>query len=158
MVKGKVVAKTLNDFLEPEKEDVMTLLLEHIDASRLDRSTEIKDIEVIELSTNKIIADVRGYSVYIDIEKQFMLHDCGDWIRTQRDGRFCKHIGALMLALPEDAARGVLLGIKRDKWEFSRYTGIRDNSQCSKNALFRSTCQSAIAPENSQFGLHQFRK
>ncbi len=27
--------------------------------------------------------------------------------------RFCKHIGALMLALPEDAARGVLEGIKR---------------------------------------------
>jgi len=29
--KGKVVAKTLNDFLEPEKEDVMTLLSVHID-------------------------------------------------------------------------------------------------------------------------------
>jgi len=122
-VKGKVVAKTLNDFLVPEKEDVKTLLLEHIDASRLARAKEIKDIEMIELSKDKIIADVRGYSVYIDLEKRFVLHDCGDWRRTQRERMFCKHIGALMLSLPEDAARGVLLGIKRDKWEFSQYTG-----------------------------------
>jgi uncharacterized protein YecE (DUF72 family) len=78
--------------------------------------------EMIELNMDKIIADVRGYSVYIDVEKRFILHDCGDWRRTQRDRRFCKHIGALMLALPEDAARGVLLGIKREKWEFSQYT------------------------------------
>ncbi|MCE8426715.1 MAG: DUF72 domain-containing protein [Candidatus Methanoperedens sp.] len=125
-VKGKVIAKTLNDFLEPEKDDVMTLLMEHIDASRLDRATEIKDIEIIELSADKIIADVRGYSVYIDVEKRFILHDCGDWRRTQREKRFCKHIGALMLALPDDTSKGVLLGIKREKWEFSQYTGRGD--------------------------------
>jgi hypothetical protein len=122
-VKGKVVTTTLNDFLEPEKEDVMTLLLEYIDASRLDRANEIKDIEMIELSKDKIIADVRGYSVYIDLKKWFILHDCGDWRRTQRERRFCKHIGGLMLALPEDATRGVLDGIKRQMWEFSQYTG-----------------------------------
>jgi len=125
-VKGKVVVKTLNDFLEPENEDLMTLLMEHIDASRLDRAKEIKDIEMIELSSDKIIADVRGYSVYFDLEKRFILHDCGDWRRTQRERRFCKHIGVLMLALPEDVAIGVLHGIKREKWEFSQYTGRGD--------------------------------
>ena len=123
--KRKIVAKTLNDFLESE-EDLMTLLSVYIEASRLDRAKEIKDIEMIELSFDKIIADVRGYSVYIDVEKRFILHDCGDWRRMQRENRFCKHIGALMLAMPEDAARGVLLGIKRDKWEFSQYTGRGD--------------------------------
>jgi len=126
-VKGKVVAKTLNDFLEPEKEDVMTLLSGYIEASRLDRAKEIKDIEIIELSMDKIIADVRGYSVYIDVEKRFILHDCGDWRRTQREKTFCKHIGALMLALPEDVARGVLLRIKMENWEFSQYTGRGDD-------------------------------
>ncbi len=69
------------------------------------------------------MADVHGYSIYIDLEKRFILHDCGDWKRTAREKRFCKHIGALMLALPEDAARGVLEGIKRQEWEFSQYTG-----------------------------------
>ncbi len=32
--------------------------------------------------------------------------------------RFCKHIGALMLALSDDTARGMLEGIKRQQWEF----------------------------------------
>lgn len=48
----------LNDFLELEKEDVLTLLARYIYASKLDRAKEIKDIEIIELSTNKVIADV----------------------------------------------------------------------------------------------------
>jgi hypothetical protein len=90
---------------------------------RLERAREIKDIEIIESSSDKIVADVSGYSVYIDLEKRFILHDCGDWRRTTREKRFCKHIGALMLVLPEDAARGVLEGIKRQQWEFSQYTG-----------------------------------
>ncbi len=30
---------------------------------------------------------------------------------------------ALMLALPEDAARAVLEGTKKQEWEFSQYTG-----------------------------------
>ncbi len=122
----KAVSKTLSDFLPQEKEDIKTLLSEYIDVSRLEKATEIKDIEIIELDTDKIVADVRGYSVYIDLEKRFILHDCGDWKRTARERRFCKHIGALMLALPEDAARGVLEGIKRQQWEFSPYTGRGD--------------------------------
>ncbi len=119
----KAVARTLSDFLEQEKEDISTLLSRYIEALRLEKAREIKDIEIIELGTDKIVADVRGYSVYIDLEKRFILHDCGDWKRTARERRFCKHIGALMLALPENVARNVLEGIKRQQWEFSLYTG-----------------------------------
>jgi uncharacterized protein YecE (DUF72 family) len=125
-VKSKAVSKTLSDFFEQEKEDVTTLLSGNIEASRLQKAREIKDIEIIELDMDKIVADVRGYSVYIDLQKRFILHDCGDWRRTTREKQFCKHIGALMLALPEDAARGVLEGIKRQEWEFSQYTGRGD--------------------------------
>jgi hypothetical protein len=99
------------------------MLSGYIDAVRLERAKEIKDIEIIEVSSDKIVADVSGYSVYIDQEKRFILHDCGDWRRTARERRFCKHIGALMLALPEDVTRVVLEGIKRQQWEFSQYTG-----------------------------------
>ncbi len=119
----KAVPRTLSDFLEPEKRDVTTLLSGYIEASRLKKAREIKDIEMIELGRAKIVADVRGYSVYIDLEKRFILHDCGDWKRTMHERRFCRHIGALILALPEDAARGVLEGIKRQQWECSQYTG-----------------------------------
>jgi uncharacterized protein YecE (DUF72 family) len=122
----KVITKTLSDFLEEEKEDIMTMLSSYIEAVRLERAREIKDIEIIEAMNDKIVADVSGYSVYIDLEKRFILHDCGDWRRTAREKRFCKHIGALMLALPEDAARIVLEGIKRQQWEFSQYTGRGD--------------------------------
>ncbi len=71
----------------------------------------------------RIVADVKGYSVYIDLEKNFILHDCPDWRKTLRERRLCKHIGALVLALPEGRARAALLSIKEQKWEFSQYTG-----------------------------------
>ncbi len=99
------------------------MLSGYIEASRLEKAREIKDIEIIKLGTDKIVADVRGHSVYIDLKKRLILHDCSDWKRTIRERRFCKHIGALMLALPEDAARGLLEGIRRQEWEFSEYTG-----------------------------------
>jgi hypothetical protein len=101
---AKVITKTLSDFFEEEKENIMALLSGYIDAVRLERAREIKDIEIIEASSDKIVADVSGYSVYIDLEKRFILHDCGDWRKTAQEKRFCKHIGALMLALPEDTA------------------------------------------------------
>jgi hypothetical protein len=122
----KAAPRTLSDFLEQEKEDITTLLPGYIETSRLEKAKEIKDIEIIELGMDKIVADVRGYSIYIDLEKRFVLHDCGDWKRTMRKLRFCKHIGVLMLALPEDAARNVLESIKRQLWEFSQYTGRGD--------------------------------
>ncbi|NJD78012.1 MAG: DUF72 domain-containing protein [Candidatus Methanoperedens sp.] len=125
-VTAKVVPRMLSDFFEQEKEDVTTLLSGYIDASRLEKAREIKDIEIFELDMDKIVADVRGYSIYIDLVKRFILHDCGDWRRTAREKRFCKHIGALMLALPEGAARSVLEGINRQQWEFSQYTGRED--------------------------------
>jgi len=109
--------------MEQEKEDVSALLRGYIEASRFEKAHEIKDIELIEMSGDRVVADVKGYSVYIDLEKRFILHDCGDWRRTAQEMRFCKHIGALMLALPEDTARAVLENIKIRQWEFSLYTG-----------------------------------
>ncbi|MCX9075140.1 MAG: DUF72 domain-containing protein [Candidatus Methanoperedens sp.] len=119
----KTGTRTLSDFEEQEKEDISALLSVHIDAARLEKAKEIKDIEIIESGGDRIVADVSGYSVYIDLEKKFILHDCPDWKRAAKERRFCKHIGALILALPEDAAGKVLGDIKRQPWEFSQYTG-----------------------------------
>ena len=122
-VTTKVITKTLSDYLAQEKEGIATLLSGCMESSRLEKARKIKDIEIMELGTDKIVADVRGYSVYIDLDRRFILHDCADWQRTAREKRFCKHIGALMLALPEDTARSVLERIKMQQWEFSQYTG-----------------------------------
>ncbi len=119
---AKPVARTLGDFFE-EKEDVLTMLSGFIEVSRMERAREIKEIKIIEAGGDKIVADVKGYSVYIDLEKRFILHDCGDWKRTIKERGFCKHIGALFLALPEDTARRVLESIRGQRWEFSMYTG-----------------------------------
>lgn len=119
--KTKIITKTLCDFVT--KEDVLTLLSGFMEGSRLEKAKEIKDIDLIESGPDKIVAGVRGYSVYIDLEKRFILHDCQDWKRTAREQRFCKHIGALILSLPEDPARAVMDRIKEQKWDFSQYTG-----------------------------------
>ncbi len=118
----KAVTMTLGDFIEEEKESISTLLAGYVGSSRLEKAHEIKDIEIIEMSSDKIVADVKGYSVYIDFEKRFILHDCGDWRRTAREMKFCKHIAALMFSLPEDESRKLLENIKRQQWEFSQYT------------------------------------
>ena len=128
---SKGFTKTLSDFIEPE-EDIITLLAEHMDASRLEKAGEIKDIELIESGMNRIIADVRGYSVYIDLEKRFILHDCPDWKITMWEQRFCKHIGALILAIPERSARAALLSFNEQKWELSPYTGRGDPARAIK--------------------------
>ncbi len=122
----KHVPKTLTDFFGAEKEDVLNLLSGFMEGSRLEKARGIKEIEVIESNRDKIVADVKGYSVYIDLEQRFILHDCQDWKWIARDNQFCKHIGALLLALPEDKARAVLESIKGQRWEFSQYTGRGD--------------------------------
>ncbi len=119
----KPVARRLTDFFGEEKEDILTMLAGFIGDLRVERAQEIKEIEIIESGGDKIVADVKGYSVYIDLENRFILHDCGDWKRTKWEKKFCKHIGALMLALPEGTARMVLESIRGQHWEFSQYTG-----------------------------------
>jgi uncharacterized protein YecE (DUF72 family) len=122
---AKPIKKTLTDFFGEEKEDVMTMLSGFIEGSRLEKAENIKEIEIIESGRDKIVANVNDYSVYIDLEKKFLLHDCIDWKWISREKRFCKHIGALLLALPEDKARMVLESVKTQEWEFSQYTGSK---------------------------------
>jgi uncharacterized protein YecE (DUF72 family) len=122
-IAAKPVAMTLDDFMEKEKEDIPAMLALHIEASRLEKAYDIRDIELMEISGEKIVATVKGYSIYIDLVKRFILHDCPDWKRTSREQRFCKHIGALILGLPEETSRLVLNSIKWQHWEFSQYTG-----------------------------------
>lgn len=124
---ARIVTKTLGDFSDQEKESVVKLLSGCIEDSRLRKALEIKEIEIIESNPDRIVADIRGYSVFIDLIHKFILHDCPDWRRTSRELRFCKHIGALLLSLNEDAARALLASIRREQWEFSQYTGRGDN-------------------------------
>jgi hypothetical protein len=64
------------------------------------------DIKCFRWLLNLLVLKARDFLIYsgkrnrcnVDQpEKRFMLHDCGDWRRTQRERKFCKHIGALMI-------------------------------------------------------------
>ena len=123
--KGRTLSKkdirvlTFDDFSGGESVD--SLLLECMDNTRFEKAKQVKDIEILKSGNEIVLADVRGYSIYIDTAKKLILHDCPDWRRTMREKRLCKHIGGLLLALPEKEARAVLSLVKNREFEFRSY-------------------------------------
>lgn len=101
-------------------------LLSLMGPSRFKRIGEISDAEVdlAEVSENKIRGSVRGYNVVIDLRSRMISHDCADWSRCIPEKRLCKHIGKLISSLDEVLASEVLERIlsERELWEFRPYT------------------------------------
>jgi uncharacterized protein YecE (DUF72 family) len=110
---------TLDDFSGAEA--VESLLLECMDNARFEKAKQVKDIEILKSGGGIVLADVRGYSIYIDTAKKLIIHDCPDWRRTLREKKLCKHIGGLLLALPEKESREVLGMVKNKEFEFRSY-------------------------------------
>jgi len=114
---------TLTEFacLTVSSNDIEETLLEFSDKGRLERGLAVKDIVMLQDEPDLIVADVSGYSIYVDYAGKFILHDCQDWRRGQQ--RMCKHVVALILSLPPERSQ-VLLGlIKEQGWDFRPYTG-----------------------------------
>lgn len=110
---------TFDDF--SGEDNVDSLLLDCMDDTRFEKAKQVKDIEILKSGNDIVLADVRGYSIYIDTAKKLILHDCPDWRRTMREKRLCKHIGGLLLALPEKEARVILSLVKNREFEFRSY-------------------------------------
>lgn len=110
---------TLDDFSRAET--VESLLLECMERARFEKAKQVKDIEILKSGGDIVLADVRGYSIYIDRAKKLIIHDCPDWRRTLREKKLCKHIGGLLLALPEKESREVLGMVKNREFEFRSY-------------------------------------
>ena len=123
---GPVVRDTtLAEFaaIEVTVGEIEKMLLEFTDAGRLERGRQIRDVEILKEEPDLLVADVRGYSIYVDYNGRFILHDCQDWRRGLGRQRLCKHVVALILSLPPEKSR-VLLGLVRDQgWDFRPYTG-----------------------------------
>jgi uncharacterized protein YecE (DUF72 family) len=103
--------------------EIEKLLLEFTDKGRLERGVLIKDVNIIKQESGLIIADVGGYSIYIDYNRRFILHDCQDWKRSMSRQRLCKHVVALISSLPQEQSRTLLHLIKEQQWDFRPYTG-----------------------------------
>ncbi|MDQ1279892.1 MAG: hypothetical protein QG670_1154, partial [Thermoproteota archaeon] len=71
--------------------------------------------------SNLIRARIRRYPVTIELENRTITHnDCVDWSKLASEKSFCKHVGKLLLALPEDEAKTIITDIlsKKDFWQF----------------------------------------
>jgi len=123
--KEKVVLETLVPITTMGQRD---LLLLFINKDRLKRAERIKDeeIRIEEIGENQIKASIRDYHIIFDFGNRVVLHDCADWSRCIPEKRFCKHIGKLMLSLPEDKAREILTKIysERNRWDFKPYSRV----------------------------------
>ncbi len=112
----------------PEKIEKMSLqeLLEVLmPPHKIRRAKRIKDEEVTiqEATDKRVRALIRDYHLLIDIKKRIVLHDCADWSRCIPVKQFCKHVGKVMISLPEKRAVEILrrICLERDEWEFKPY-------------------------------------
>jgi uncharacterized protein YecE (DUF72 family) len=91
--------------------------------ARLARAYTIPDNEVhVELATKtRIVAKVRDYNVLMDDRTRTITHDCADFSKSITSPRLCKHIGKLLLTIPEDTGYDWAMSLQSDlgKWRFT---------------------------------------
>jgi uncharacterized protein YecE (DUF72 family) len=101
------------------------LLKVFMDDSRIKRARDIKDSEVSveQASEDSVKAKVREYHISIDVPQRLILHDCADWSRCAPARQLCKHVGKVMMSLPDNVSVSILkkIGADREKWEFKPY-------------------------------------
>ena len=112
----------------PEEISRMTfkdLLRIFMDDIRIKRAKGIKDeeVKIKESTSNQVKAVIRSYYVAIDVPNRLILHNCADWSRCAPVKQFCKHVGKVLMTIPEDRAVSILrkIGTEREKWEFKPY-------------------------------------
>ena len=90
--------------------------------TRLARSFTIpdNDLQLEKADTKIIIAKVRNYSLKMDKSSKTISHDCGDWERSMETRQLCKHIGKVLLTIPEQTALEWVSAIHEnlDAWKF----------------------------------------
>jgi len=92
--------------------------------TRLARSFTIPDddVKVNEANGKVINATVRDYTLKMDMSSKTIVHDCGDWERAVETRQLCKHIGKVLLTIPEKVALEWVSAIQEnlDAWKFKQ--------------------------------------
>ena len=90
--------------------------------TRLARSFTIPDeeVKVREANSKVISVNIRNYVLKMDMSTKTILHDCGDWERAIETRQLCKHIGKVLLTIPERTAIEWVTAIHEnlDSWKF----------------------------------------
>lgn len=91
-----------------------------------DRLTRAKEIDESRIRFTKhgstiVNADVKDYTVSLDLMNMTIYHDCTDWTANRAKGKlFCKHVGRFFLSLKPGESLPILRRMlkERDKWVF----------------------------------------
>ena len=92
--------------------------------TRLSRALGISqdEVDVRLASLDRIEARIRKYSLSMDMKTKTIVHDCGDWERTLETRQFCKHVGRVLLSIPENIALAWVTEVRddSDSWSFQK--------------------------------------
>ncbi len=125
---GKETAKGFGLGRWLQEEDSRGKLIDQLTSlmgeSRLARALTIPDddLRVGLASKVRVEAQVRAYTLVMDKASKTIMHDCGDWERAAETRQLCKHIGKVLLSIPEDLALDWAEEVQSDieKWRFER--------------------------------------
>ncbi len=92
--------------------------------SRLSRALTISDdeVKVTVSGKDRVEARIRNYQLSMDMRSKTIVHDCGDWERSLETKQLCKHVGRVLLALPQDYAIAWIDEVQSDleNWSFRK--------------------------------------
>ena len=99
------------------------LLRVFLGTDRFARAKEIDDgaVRFTKRGSTILSAQVKDYTVVLDLMNKTIYHDCTDWITNRARAKlFCKHVGRFFLTLKGANATAMLRAIlrERDKWVF----------------------------------------
>ncbi|MFQ5987055.1 MAG: DUF72 domain-containing protein [Thermoplasmata archaeon] len=116
---GRVKATKLDDFGgEPETPSTVELLRDLTTSPRFERAQGLVGEVNVDQRETQVRAAVGQYTVSLDPQARVLRHDCQDWLKNIPAGPLCKHVSALLLALPRVDSVSILADLKlfRDKW------------------------------------------
>ena len=92
------------------------------DKGRIDRAETIRESHIsFKRKTRKlIIAEVKDYTIRIDLTDRVIEHNCDDWKKIFPEKKICKHIVRVFLSLPLEESKRILadMVINKEEWRF----------------------------------------
>jgi len=106
-----------------EEMDLDELLAVFLGSDRFGRAREIDAglVRFTKRGSTIVNADVKDYTVSLDLMNLTIYHDCTDWTASRARAKlFCKHIGRFFLSLKAGESVPMLRKMlrERDKWVF----------------------------------------
>jgi len=116
--RGPIVEKPPPDIKGASMAECLEFLLGGPRLSRA-RSISDKELNILINDRRQLRAKIRSYHVRIDFREKIIEHECADWGRRKTGKRLCKHLGKIMLTIPERKATLLLRDMiaKPNSWQ-----------------------------------------